>query len=523
MAKKTITKSNTNWTGTAAKDTVIISNANYVNINTDKGNDSVLNILGNFVTIDGGAGNDSVYNYSDYTTINTGTGNDTVSLDGGAYYNFIQYASGDGNDLIRGFGVDDTIKITGAKYTKKTSGQDVILTVGKGKITLKDAKGKTLNINGTLKGGASTLSIPTDAYIYNGHSYYIFNNKSAWEQAQAYCESRGGHLAVINNEAENSSVFNYMKSKGYDSAYFGLSDTAKEGTWTWSNGDSSTYRNFAGGEPNGGTYENYAMFYWKFTDGKWNNDDFGNENISAFICEWDTVTASTTTPTVPSGDLLEGTNGHDNLYNSSKNVGKVIYGYAGNDTVENYADNVYISGGEGNDYIKSYYGSNSTVLGGAGNDNVTVKSNNALIYGGRGDDYIYTKENNNGFVSGEEGNDTIRACKGTHLTLSGGAGNDSLWGGVNSDTLSGGAGDDIFVYKPGEGTDHIMNFSGGGMLKILKTNGNEGGTFTSATFSGGSLTLAISGGGSVVLDNVGAGQSVNINGTARTISGSTLK
>lgn len=61
------------------------------------------------------------------------------------------------------------------------------------------------------------------------------------------------------------------------------------------------------------------------------------------------------------------------------------------------------------------------------------------------------------------------------------------------------------------------------MLKILKTNGNEGGTFTSATFSGGNLTLAISGGGTVVLDNVNSGQSININGTNYKISGKTLK
>ena len=89
--------------------------------------------------------------------------------------------------------------------------------------------------------------------------------------------------------------------------------------------------------------------------------------------------------------------------------------------------------------------------------------------------------------------------------------------------MIGGSGDDIFVYKPGEGTDHITDFSGGDMLKILKTNGSEGGTFTSATYQGGNLTLAISGGGSVVLDNVSSGQSININGTNYKISGGTLK
>ena len=244
-----------------------------------------------------------------------------------------------------------------------------------------------------------------------------------------------------------------MKSKGYGSAYFGLSDAVKEGTWTWVNDYSSTYRNWKSNEPNGGTYENYAMFYYKYTDKKWNDGDFSAgstfylngkliKDTNAFICEWDTVKSSTATvPVAPSGDVLKGTNGHDDLYNSSKNASKVIYAYDGNDTVENDVKNVYISGGKGNDYI-------------------------------------HTEYNNNGSVSGDAGDDTIIAYKGTHLTLNGGAGNDSLWGGVNSDTLIGGSGNDIFVYKLSQGTDYITDFSGGDMLKILKTNGSEGGTFT---------------------------------------------
>ena len=87
-----------------------------------------------------------------------------------------------------------------------------------------------------------------------------------------------------------------MKSKGYSSAYFGLSDVAQEGTWNWVNGDAVTYTNWASGEPNGeNSREDYAMFYWKFTDGKWNDGDFGgrtNNGGTAFICEWDGLKSS---------------------------------------------------------------------------------------------------------------------------------------------------------------------------------------------------------------------------------------
>lgn len=63
-----------------------------------------------------------------------------------SYDNVIQYASGDGNDTITGFNSTDTLHITKGSYKTKVSGNDVIVTVGKGKITLKNAKGQQISI-----------------------------------------------------------------------------------------------------------------------------------------------------------------------------------------------------------------------------------------------------------------------------------------------------------------------------------------------------------------------------------------
>ena len=49
--------------------------------------------------------------------------------------------------------------------------------------------------------------IPSDALVYNDHRYYIYSNVAeTWEEAEAYCEAHGGHLAVINNEEENTVI-----------------------------------------------------------------------------------------------------------------------------------------------------------------------------------------------------------------------------------------------------------------------------------------------------------------------------
>ena len=80
---------------------------------------------------------------------------------------------------------------------------------------------------------------------------------------------------------------------------------------------------------------------------------------------------------------------------------------------------------------------------------------NNEINGGRGDDAIY----------GEQGRDI----------LNGGAGDDEIYGGEDEDTinggegddwLDGGPGDDTFVFEPGNGDDHIMDFTSGDMIDL---------------------------------------------------------
>lgn len=143
------------------------------------------------------------------------------------------------------------------------------------------------NISFTVSDG---VDIPSGAGLYNGHYYYVFNLKKDWAQAKAYCESRGGYLATITSREENDFVFKYMKDSGFSSAYFGFTDEISEGNWKWVSGEPTGYTNWASGEPNGeNSREDYAMFYYKFAAGEWNDGDFGANaagNTTAFICEW---------------------------------------------------------------------------------------------------------------------------------------------------------------------------------------------------------------------------------------------
>lgn len=142
-------------------------------------------------------------------------------------------------------------------------------------------------------GGKFELTdIPSDAVEFNGHYYKVIQDGATtdWNAALQYCNARNGYLATITSQEENDFLYSYIKQEGYESAYFGLSDAAYEGTWTWANGEAVTYTNWHKNEPNGeNSGEDYALFYYKYSDGTWNEGDFGNRTVNsgtAFICEW---------------------------------------------------------------------------------------------------------------------------------------------------------------------------------------------------------------------------------------------
>ena len=250
------------------------------------------------------------------------------------------------------------------------------------------------------------------------------------------------------------------------------------------------------------------------------NTGAGNDSIKLYG-QYATINAGAGNDTV---NVVDGSHHFINLGNGNNRVNlspkynyhNTILGGKGNDVIKSGTSGHYnynVDLGSGNNKILLYYATDNTIKTGSGNDLVSITGGSSnIISTGAGNDTIYIYGKNNTVYSGA-GNDT----------LIGGAGDDSLWGGTGNDLIYGGDGDDIFIYKPNEGTDHIMDYQSGDMLKILKTNGKEGGSFSKSSFSGNTLTLTINGGGNVIFDGVRAGDVFNINGKNYTIKGKTLK
>ncbi|MGB3210143.1 MAG: hypothetical protein WBB19_05490, partial [Desulforhopalus sp.] len=90
------------------------------------------------------------------------------------------------------------------------------------------------------------------------------------------------------------------------------------------------------------------------------------------------------------------------------------------------------------------------VIGTGGND---------LLKGLAGDDQLFGLSGNDWLLGGDD-NDYLDGGAGDDVQL-GEGGNDQLGGDAGNDILAGGAGDDIYVYRPGSGSDTIVNSDGG--------------------------------------------------------------
>lgn len=166
--------------------------------------------------------------------------------------------------------------------------------------------------------------LPDDAVEYNGHYYYLYSDIcDTWEEAKTYCESVGGYLAIIDDDAENTFLYDLMKQAGHKNAYFGLSDCETEGVWKYVDGSDPEYTNWSNGEPNNERgVEHYAMFYYKSPEYQWNDGDFnhGTTNDNAnFFCEWGSVVREDRSPqeSTTSDDALEENTAQSDYFDST--------------------------------------------------------------------------------------------------------------------------------------------------------------------------------------------------------------
>ena len=454
----------------------------YVTLRGGADNDTIES-YGYYNSIIGGSGNDSIQIY-DYSTINGGNGNDSIELDG--IGNIVEYASGDGNDVILYYSSFDTIRITdGSTYSTTRSGSDTIISVGSGSITLKEAVTGMLNIiGGSLIGGSISSGIN---HIFNSTMNSLVsgtsNSDSIYNGGDNATISAGDGDDIIDNRGDYASI---NGGSGNDSivsnksTYYGWYVTVRGGigndTITGSN--HADVFQYANGDGNDIITNFDSTDTIRITDGSTYSTTRSGSDMIVSIGSGSITLKNTSSANIVGGNTTV-TPDNDTIENH--NLYSVVSGTSGDDTISNYAGGTTINGGEGNDYI---YSSTFETI----NDDYGY----VTIDGGDGNDSIYTSDPNVS-INGGDGNDIIDSHSWDHVTMRGGLGNDTF-GGTGAYR--------VYQYAIGDGNDIITGFSSTDTLRV--TDGSS----YSTTRSGSDMLVSI-GSGSITLKNT---SSANISG-----------
>lgn len=457
----------------AGDDSIYNNNGNYAMINAGDGNDSVYNSYGYYATINAGDGDDFIHNYSYYSTINAGAGDDTIraynnyqntiiggagndsislvggrtTIGGGA---LIQYASSDGDDTITNFAESDTIQITDGTISNfSESGNDVIINVGSGSITLKNAKNIPIHTklaNGTKQNYYSSyfnswIMNQTDNTLVSGttNSDKIYNDGSSRVTVNASSSNDSiynynGYYSLINAGDGNDTVYNY----------YGHYATIMAGS-----GDDSIYN----------YYGHHATI----------NTGDGNDTVYNY---------SGDTSTIDLGD------GNDSYYAYDNDFVSINAG-AGNDTVTGDIWRSTLDAGAGDDYIGIRVVFNNLINAGAGNDTVKITS---ALYNSNG---VYNPEYLN-TLEGGTGDDSIELYKNgsnggySVVKYASGDGNDTITNWTKYATLS--LADDDYYTTLQSGNDIVVNVGNGSIL--LKDAAGQAVNITGGTKDGGEYIVA---------------------------------
>ena len=150
---------------------------------------------------------------------------------------------------------------------------------------------------------AATATVSVDfpyactSATYGSSDYLFCTDKLNWDDAEVACASWGGHLATVNDGAEEawllSSAQAVMSFASGAKWWIGYTDALYEGSFGWVSSSTATYTDWGSGEPNnsyGGSQEDCTVLIWapsSYSRGSWNDLPCSGtvDSDQTFICE----------------------------------------------------------------------------------------------------------------------------------------------------------------------------------------------------------------------------------------------
>jgi hypothetical protein len=127
------------------------------------------------------------------------------------------------------------------------------------------------------------------ANTYNGHTYARFDEVMTWEEAEAFCEKEGGHLATITSREEQLAIAQMFSDAPYSAYWLGATDKEWEGAWKWVTGEPFSWTDWYDNQPNNDNQNEFEEENYLTIVPNWNTqwNDAPNGEAYGFILELD--------------------------------------------------------------------------------------------------------------------------------------------------------------------------------------------------------------------------------------------
>ncbi|XP_056275308.1 CD209 antigen-like protein C [Pseudoliparis swirei] len=91
---------------------------------------------------------------------------------------------------------------------------------------------------------------PADWHLFNGSCYFVSRTTRDWPESQSFCQSQGGHLAIILTAGEQTFLWDLLPRGHWRAFWFGITDEHTEDQWRWVDGTPLVGGFWEAGEPN---------------------------------------------------------------------------------------------------------------------------------------------------------------------------------------------------------------------------------------------------------------------------------
>ena len=155
-----------------------------------------------------------------------------------------------------------------------------------------------MNCNNSIKLGSECseeceTKCQTNWELNEGRCYLWGNKTLNWDDAEAFCQKEGGHLASANSRVIEAYISKEKDKRKLSSLHsqhlwIGGSDKEKEGVWKWSDGSPWKFTKWNRGQPTSVSEENCLQYYGGRTNAiRWSDrpcSEEGNFVCSQMMC-----------------------------------------------------------------------------------------------------------------------------------------------------------------------------------------------------------------------------------------------